>query len=275
MGEAGANCLQGGKMKTNSFFAAAVLLAASVCSVANAAEPLIIGADSSNPPWEYKDTDGNYIGFEIDLCNEIGRRLNMDVKVEDYGFPALFPGVSSGRIQAAISSLTITKERLKGASFTQGYYDSDLALVSRTGSGIEKLSQVSGKTIGAVSASVGEKWVKDNTQKYSIGDYRGYNTQDPLLLDAKAGRIDAAIGDISGIQFAIKKIKGLTVYEKIPTGDQFAIMLPKNSPLLPKINDVITQLKKDGYMAELHKKWFGVAPDANSSTVQERPIPTP
>lgn len=237
------------------------------------AETLVVGADSSNPPWEYKDANGNYIGFEIDLVNEIGRRLGMEVRVDDYGFPALFPGVSSGRIQAAISSITITNERLKNASFTQGFYDSDLALVSREDSGLKSLADTAGKTMGAVSATVGEKWIKDNSTKYSFGDYRGYNTQDPLLLDLKAGRIEAAIGDISGIQFAIKAIKGLKVDEQIPTGDMFGIMMPKDSDLLPKVNDIITQLKKEGFMAELHKKWFGVDPDAGSSTVQERPLP--
>ncbi|MBD9597394.1 amino acid ABC transporter substrate-binding protein [Ensifer sp. ENS05] len=251
-------------------FVTAVSLA--LCGGARA-ETLVVGADSSNPPWEYKDKAGNYIGFEIDLVNEIGRRLGMDVKIEDYGFPALFPGVSSGRIQAAISSITITNERLKNASFTQGFYDSDLALVSRENSEIKSLADTSGKAMGAVSATVGEKWIKGNTQKYAFGDYRGYNTQDPLLLDLKAGRIDAAVGDISGIQFAIKAIKGLKVDEQIPTGDKFGIMMPKNSPLLSKVNDVMTEMKKEGFIADLHKKWFGVAPDKSSSTVQERPLP--
>ncbi|MBV8565495.1 MAG: amino acid ABC transporter substrate-binding protein [Methylobacteriaceae bacterium] len=252
---------------------APLLLSATLIAPARAAGKLVVGSYPANPPWENKDKNGEFEGFEVELVKEIGKRLGLDVEISDYGFQALFAATSSGRIDAAISSITITKERLKNQAFTQGYYDSDAALAVRKDSKIKALADTKGAAMGAISASVGEKWIKDNTEKYGFGDYKGYNTQEALLLDLEAGRIGGAIGDITGFQFAFLKMTDLTVAERISTGEEYGIMMPKGSPLLGKVNDAITVLKKEGFIASLYKKWLGVDPDPNGSSVQERPLP--
>jgi len=50
-------------------------------------------------------------------------------------------------------------------------------------------------------------------------------------------------------------------------------MLAKDSPLLGKLNDALTSMKKDGTLASIHKKWFGTDAPADSSTVMEAPLP--
>src|SRR5437588_454146 len=92
--------------------AAPFLLAASLALPARAAGKLVVGSYPANPPWENKNKAGEFEGFEVDLIKEIGKRLGLDVEIADYGFQALFAATSSGRIDAAISSITITKERL-------------------------------------------------------------------------------------------------------------------------------------------------------------------
>jgi polar amino acid transport system substrate-binding protein len=253
--------------------AASFVLALALALPAFAESKLVVGSYPANPPWENKNKTGEFEGFEVDLIKEIGKRLGLDVEISDYGFQALFAATSSGRIDAAISSITITKERLKNQAFTQGYVDSDIALVSRKDSKVKSLTDAKGATLGAISASVGEKWIRDNTEKYGFGDYKGYNTQEDLLLDLQAGRIGGAVGDITGFQFAFVKMTDLGVAETIPTGDQFAIMMPKDSQLLNKVNDTITQLKKEGFIASLYKKWLGAEPDPKGSSMQERPLP--
>ena len=72
----------------------------------------------------------------------------------------------------------------------------------------------------------------------------------------------------------MKQLPQLEIAARIKTGDRFAMMFPKNSPLLNKVNDAISAIKKDGTMAALHKKWLGVNPDEGTSTVDVLPIPT-
>jgi polar amino acid transport system substrate-binding protein len=240
---------------------------------AASAETLNVGAYPANPPWENKLETGDFEGFEVDLVREIGKRIGAEIAIQDLGFQALFAATSSGRIDLAISSISITNERLQNQSFTQGYYDSDISLISQGESPLKSLADMKDQTIGAISASVGEAWIKENTEKYGIKEYRGYNTQQELLLDVQSGRLAGAIGDIAGFQFAFTKMQGMKVVEAIPTGDKFAIMMQKGSPLLERVNGAIDEIKKDGTMAALHKKWLGADAGPESSVNKIMPIP--
>lgn len=240
---------------------------------AHAEDTLVVGAYPANPPWENKTPDGGFEGFEVDLAKGIAERLGMKIEFQDLGFQALFAAVSSGRIDMAISSISITNDRLKNQAFTQGYYDSDMALVANGDTSMKSLADVKGKTLGAIATSVGEAWIKTNTDKYGIAEYKSYDTQQNLLLDTQSGRVDGAVGDIAGFQFAFTKMKGMKVVDVIPTGDKFGIMLRKGSPLLDKVNDAISAMKKDGTLEKLHEKWLG-SPAAPTSAVNTvLPIP--
>jgi polar amino acid transport system substrate-binding protein len=260
------------KFRTLALAALAAAVGFAVASPSYA-ETLQVGAYPANPPWENKKEDGSFEGFEVDLVNEIGKRIGADMEIKDLGFQALFAATSSGRIDMAISSITITNDRLQNQSFTQGYYDSDLALVSNKDSGVKSLADMKGKPIGAISTSTGEKWIQENSEKYGFGEYKGYNTQQDLILDTQAGRVAGAVGDIAGFQFAFQQMPQMEVVERIGTGDRFAIMMQKGSPLLEKVNAAITEIKKDGTMAALHKKWLGAEADPKTATVMVLEIP--
>ncbi|QPC86365.1 transporter substrate-binding domain-containing protein [Mesorhizobium sp. NBSH29] len=251
---------------------AAAALGLGLATVASA-ETLNVGAYPANPPWENKTESGDFEGFEVDLVKEIGKRLGAEIVFQDLGFQALFAATASGRVDMAISSISITNERLQNQAFTQGYYDSDIALIAGDKTTLTGLADMKGKVIGAISASVGEAWIKENTEKYGIKEFRGYNAQQELLLDVASARLDGAVGDIAGFQFAFTKMPGMKVVEAIPTGDKFAIMMKKGSPLLEKVNGAIDAIKKDGTMAALHKQWLGADAAADSAINTVMPIP--
>ncbi len=260
------------KLKTLALAAIAAAIGFGMTAPVSA-ETLTVGAYPANPPWENKKEDGSFEGFEVDLVNEIAKRMGADVDMQDLGFQALFAATSSGRIDLAISSITITNDRLQNQSFTQGYYDSDLALVSNKDSGVKSMADMKGKPIGAISTSTGEAWIKENADAMSFGDYKGYNTQQDLLLDTQNGRVAGAVGDIAGFQFAFQQMPQMEVVERIGTGDRFAIMMAKGSPMLEKVNAAITEIKQDGTMAALHKKWLGADADPETATVKVMEIP--
>jgi polar amino acid transport system substrate-binding protein len=240
---------------------------------AYAADTLNVGSYPNNPPFEYKTDSGTFEGFEVDIVNEAAKRAGMTTEIADYGFQALFAGTSSKRIDVAISSITITPERLKSQSFTQPYYDSDMGVATKTDSTVKGVADLKGKTIGVLSGSTGEKWVNDNKAADGFADVKGYNAQQEMFLDLGAGRIDAVVSDVPGMEYLFVKMKGYAVKERIKTGEQYGLMMTKDSPLLPKINDALTAMKKDGTLQSIHKKWFGSDAPADSSTVTEKPIP--
>lgn len=250
----------------------ALALALGLSAGAAAAQTLEVGAYPSNPPWEFKNEQSEFEGFEVDLIREIGERMGAEVNIQDLGFQALFAATSSGRIDAAISTITVTPERMENQAFTQPYYDSDLGLVTATG-GVENVEALRGKPVGAIAASTGEKWIGENTETYGFGEYKSYPTQQGLLLDVANGRIAGAVGDILGFEFAAEQMPGITVAQRIQTGEQFAIMMPKGSDKLDAVNAAITEIKEDGTMAEIYRKWLESDPPEGTSTLTVLPIP--
>lgn len=250
--------------------AAASLLATS----ALAEGKLVVGAYAANPPWEFRKEDGTFEGFEVDVATEAAKRAGMEVEFQSHGFQALFAATSSGRIDFAISSISINNDRLATQSFTQPYYDSDGTIVGKEGSSVETLADLKGKVIGVVAATTGEAWAKENAESLGIAEVKSYAAQQDLLLDVQNGRIEGGAGELAGFLYAIQKIPTLKVLVRIPTGERFAMMGKKDHPALELINDAISAMKEDGTLAAIHKKWFGVEPDAGTSTVTVMPIPT-
>jgi polar amino acid transport system substrate-binding protein len=238
------------------------------------AETLRVGAYAANPPWEVKQTDGSFEGFEVDLITEIANRIGADLTFEDLGFQALFAATSSGRIDVAISTITITDERLQNQSFTQGYYDADLALATATDSPVTGLADLEGKVVGVLSTSTGETWANEKMAEYGFSEVKGYNAQQDLLLDTQLGRADGAISDITGMQYAFQNMPKMHIVERIPSGDQYGLMMSKDHPMLGAVNDAISAMKQDGTMLEIYHKWFGADAEPGPSTIDVLEIPT-
>lgn len=131
-------------MTRTSKLKAAIVSTAFAATGAFAAQAadLTVGANIGNVPWEFQEADGKIVGFEVDLVNEIAKRLGKSVEFVNTPFNGLFPAVQSGRIDMAISSITITDKRLESVSFAQPYYDSDQSLTVTATSGTTGLKDM-------------------------------------------------------------------------------------------------------------------------------------
>lgn len=238
------------------------------------AKTLTVGANVGNVPWEFQNEQSEIVGFEVELVQEVATRLGYDeVKIENIPFNGLFSAVQSGRIDAAISSITITPKRLESVSFAQPYYDSDQSLSVLESSGITGLSGLSGKVVGVDTGSTGDMWATAHQAEYGISEIRRFEGLSPAMLDLAAGRIDGYVSDIPAVEYYIKDKPQYAVVERIRTGEQYSIMFAKDSPLAAEASKAIGELKSDGFLAKLHEKWFGSAPDASTSTVVNAEMP--
>jgi len=261
-------------MKLFKFASAAAVLAFSAAfSAPAAAADWTVGANIGNVPWEFQDATGKFVGFEIDLVNEVAKRLGKSVEIENIPFNGLFPAVLSGRIQIAISSITITPKRLETLAFAQPYYDSDQSLSVLKTSKINSLTDLSGKTVGVDTASTGDIWATENTAKLKIAKISRYEGLAPAMLDLAAGRIDGYISDIPAVEYYIKDKPQYRVAGRIPTGERYSFMFAKTFADIAKVNDALTALKKEGFIAKTHQKWFGTMPPADSATVKVLDMP--
>mgnify|MGYP000846981082 CR=1 FL=1 len=264
-------------MKQGRFFktivAAGAAALGSLAVSAAQADTIKVGANIGNVPWEFQDASGNNVGFEIDLMNEVGKRLGATIEYTNIPFTGLFAAVQSGQIDAAISSITITKKRLESVSFAQPYYDSDQSLTVKSDSGIKGLADMVGKTVAVDTGSTGDIWTTEHQAETKIGTISKYEGLSSAMLDLEAGRVDGYISDIPALLYYVKDKPQFAVVERIKTTEQYSVMFNKDAPLAAKVNDVITELKKDGTLAKIHETWFGTKPDEGlaTSTVLDMP----
>jgi len=237
------------------------------------AEDLLVGANIGNVPWEFQEASGDFVGFELDLVREIGARLERPVQVVNIPFNGLFSAVQSGRIDIALSSITITEKRLASVTFTQPYYDSAQSLTVSTRSTAGSLGDMHGKIIGVDTGSTGDIWTSSNQGRYGFGEIRRYEGLAPAMLDLQTGRIDGYISDIPSLEYYIKDKPWFRIVERMETGERYSMMLAKGNSLVEVVDAVITDLKREGFVTALHEKWFGTSPDASSSTAQVVPRP--
>lgn len=251
--------------------ATAVAVSGAVVSAAHA-DTWQVGANIGNVPWEFQNESGDFVGFEIDLVNEVAGRLGHEVEIVNIPFNGLFSAVQSGRIDVAISSITITDERLESVSFAQPYYDSDQSLTVAEG-GPESVAEMGGKVVGVDTGSTGDMWATDHNDEAKFAEIRRYEGLAPAMLDLSAGRIQGYISDIPALLYYVKDKPNLQVVARIETGERYSMMFDKDAELAGQVNEVLTVLKNEGVIADLHEKWFGAVPEDTTSTVKVLDMP--
>jgi polar amino acid transport system substrate-binding protein len=234
------------------------------------AADIVVGANIGNVPWEFQDAEGRFVGFELDLVREIGSRLDKSVEIVNIPFNGLFSAVQSGRIDIALSSITITEKRLSSVAFAQPYYDSAQSLTVASANAAGGLDDMRGKVIGVDTGSTGDMWTTANRSRYGFDQIRRFEGLAPAMMALQTGRLDGYISDIPALEYFIKDKPYFRIVERIETGESYSMMFAKESVLVRQVDEVISELKREGFIAGLHREWFGTVPAATSSTVAVR-----
>ncbi|MFK3781722.1 ABC transporter substrate-binding protein [Agrobacterium sp. NPDC089420] len=238
-----------------------------------AAGELSIAAYTDNVPFAFVDGAGTLSGFEIDLVKLLAKRMGKTPNFTSMPFNSLFNAVQSGRADVAMGTVAVTKQRLGSVSFTQPYFDSNQCVVTSSRSTIVGLSDLAGKVLSVVTGSTGEIWATANQKEMGVSEVRRYDSTNEALLDIATGRVSAYVYDCPSAAYYIKDKPSFSIVATIPTVEQFAFMVSKNSPILGELNSAIAELKKSGEIAALYEKWLGIKAEEASSTVSEKAIP--
>ena len=128
------------------------------------AEDITVASDIAYPPFEF-ERDGEPVGFDIDLLNEIGKRAGFTPEYQNVTFDGIIGGLANGQYDAAISSMTITPEREERIDFSEPYFNADQSLLVASDSGIRSMEGVRNGTVGVQLGSSGAikaKKLKEN-----------------------------------------------------------------------------------------------------------------
>jgi polar amino acid transport system substrate-binding protein len=230
--------------------------------------PLHTGIDGTFAPQAFPSLSGGYEGFNIDLGNDIARRLHRKIIIDAAQFSGLIPALQAGTYDFLIAPTTVTKERADNMLFTEGYLNTDFQFLIKKGSPkVTRLEDLKGKTVSVNKGSVYDSWARELEGK--IGwKVESFGTQTDAVQAVLAGRADANVAGNTVIAWAAKNNPQVELSYLYSTGLVWAAPLRKDSTEMRKtIENAIECIKLDGTMAKLHEKWFGLAPAPGSAAV--------
>jgi len=224
-------------------------------------EKITVASNIAYPPFEFSPK-GRPKGFDIDLMNEIAKRVGFEVVYENVQFDSILRGLDADLFGAAISAMTITTEREKQIDFSDPYFDADQALLVRSGSKIKTVDDLSEATVGVQAGSTGQLKGEDLYDDGQVGEVKPYRTIGEAFADLRIGKIEGVIYDLSAAHKKVTENEGKIRYvEPIPTGEQYGIAFPKDSLLVEPVNEALADIKNDGTYEELYEKWIGMPPE--------------
>ena len=130
---------------------------------------LVVSTDPNYAPQSFLKPDGTFEGFDIDVANEIGKRLGVKVEFATPSWDVITAGSWAGRWDISVGSMTITTAREDVLAFTSPYYFTPAQMTATTKSGITTLEGLAGKTVCAGTATTYVDWMKGQLTSVSLG----------------------------------------------------------------------------------------------------------
>ena len=253
-------------MKFTRLFGVAVTVAASVLGLSisawaddletiKAKGELTFASSGAYPPFSMVDNNNQLTGFDVDIGNEIAKRLGVKGVAVSTAWDGIIAGLLSNKFDTIVGSMTITPERQQVIDFVGPYYRAGRAIFVAEGSTIKSLDDLQGRTIGAVLGETHEKWASEQPG-WTVRTYKGLPE---LFLELEAGRIQAFVTDDVPVLVAIKD-NGAAIQQLDIGGakDDIGIGIRKNNPdLYAAMQQALADMQTDGTYEAISMKWLG------------------
>jgi len=221
-------------------------------------------------PWFVDDTPENGEGFESAVAYAVAEQLGYaEDEVTWTRVPfnaAIQPGARP--FDFDVNQFSITEERQQAVDFSSPYYTVSQAVITTAGSaadGATGLDELRGLRLGAQVATTSLQVLTDVIQPES--DPVVFNTNDDAKLALQNGQVDAIVVDLPTAFFitAAELDDGVIVGQVEDSGeggDQFGLLLAKDSPLTDCVSQAVDALREDGTLADLEQQWLSDVADA-------------
>jgi polar amino acid transport system substrate-binding protein len=251
-----------------ALLAVAAILAAGGMALAQE-PPLRTGVDATFAPHAMAKLSGGIEGFNVDLANEIAKRLHRSIEIDATQFSGLLPGLQAGTYDFIAAPTTVTKERAENMLFTEGYLNTDFQFVVKKDTpDIKALEELKGKVVAVNKGAVYDSWARELADK--IGwTIESYGTNTDAIQAVISGRAYANVAGNTASAWAVKNNPAIKLSYIYTTGMVWATPVRKdNAALRDKLEIAIECMKKDGTMSRMHERWFGIpSPPGSAAAV--------
>jgi octopine/nopaline transport system substrate-binding protein len=273
-------------MKKIAFIAAAAALTFGAQAMAQDYSKITIATEGAYAPWNFKDSAGNLVGFELDLAKDLCARMNLECTIVEQAWDGIIPSLQAKKYDVIMAGMSITAKRKETITFSRDYAATPASFVVTKDSPLAGfttkatfltledkdadeqaaidaiIKTFKGKTVGVQTSTTHENFLKE----YLADDVeiRSYDTQENLDLDLQAGRVDAALASMSYWVPLLNSDKGTDMKMVGPgmTGGPFgagvgAGIRKEDQKLADMFTAAINSAIADGTIKKMAEQWFG------------------
>lgn len=224
-------------------------------------ETLVVGLDDTFAPMGFRNSDGDLIGFDIDLATAVAEELGMNVEFKPIDWEGKEATLKSGTVDCLWNGMSVTPERIENMALTHKYLKNKIVLMTLASSDLDVTSadQLKDLRIGTQGESSALEMLQKNEQYESFKDnISEYGKYDAAIMDLKAGRLDVIAVDQVLAIYTNENLGGEMKECTYSLGDDFYAIgfASDNTELRDKVNGALKALIDNGKAAEISEKWF-------------------
>ena len=222
-----------------------------------------VGFDAEFPPYGYQNDEGEYVGFDLSLAEEVCRRRGWELKKVPIEWDLKDMELETGAIDCIWNGFTING-RENDYTWSMPYVDNSQVAVIRSDSGISKLSDLAGKIVvvqadsSALAAFTGEDAEEENirlaesfAELQQVGDYNS------AFMNLESGAVDAVCLDIGVANYEINARGGkFKMLDEHISTEQYGIgFLKGNTELRDQVQETLFEMVEDGEFSRIAEEW--------------------
>jgi ABC-type amino acid transport substrate-binding protein len=219
---------------------------------------LLVGSCLDFPPFESVE-DGEPTGFDVEMSQEIGERLGLEVRFKKADFDTIFTAVAGGRFDMVAAASTITEERLQTVDFSDPYFNArqSLTVNSEETPDIATIDDLGeGDVVGVQKGTTGKAFAEEELGPKGV-EIKTFQNAPDAFTDLEAGNVVGVVNDEGASIGIIENRPGLELVQAIDTKEEYGFAFSKENPQLTEaVNEVLAEIIADGTYEELFKKYF-------------------
>jgi len=218
---------------------------------------LQVGVRFDSPPFGFVDADGKNVGIDVEIAQELAKRLGTKLQLLQVTAQSRIPMLNSGKVDLLLAALTHTREREKAIDFSITYVNDAIKMLVKTDSGIKGPSDMTGKVLSLIQGST----VLPAVKRVMPGNVRivQYQENPQAYLSLRQGMTDAFLTDVLTLDKLIQSDSAFQIVGPDLSTEPIAIGLRKNdSDWRNAINAMLQDMVTDGTWDRIVKKFVHV-----------------
>lgn len=220
-----------------------------------------MGIDAEYPPYSYIDDNGDYAGYDVEMCKAVCDILGWDLEIVPINWDTKLVTLDAGEIDCIWSGLTIDVLDPEAYTISVAYADNSQMILTKADSGIATLADLAGKVVG-VQLGTSADILLQNEQKALADTFDGgepvrFENYNVCFTELQAGSIDAIAIDYP---VAAAKIAehgdGYVMLDESIASEEYGICFRKDdAEMCQQVEDAFMQLVEDGTYVSLAEKY--------------------